>query len=502
MRFTTKTRLSLLFLSAIATGLAQTAAAADVTIFGTAKVKPSYFGNFDFDSSQADAATLTEGGWVNGEHVRSEIRLGVKASGDKWSVMILTETDIIMEKDTGDRSFYGAPTKANSTNAGAEFGIERAEFSYAFSPALKLNTGINIREADIATGGMVFGDDHPFIEFAGSIASGVSYQLVYLMIQNRSSAPPPVVREPSLLNDWRAYLLRVPFDVGGQGFKLKLSPFVLASDNEQRFARVYYAGAEATGQIGIVKPYLEFAFVSGDFNLNRRGGAQQGVTAPPPTAKNIESFAGFAGLELALSKTFNPYGAFRYTQGDGNAGDSTAKGFVGITDIGRFTGLLGMDGNILGEHLASGASPYGSPLYGFSPERAVGGNGYGGIGNGGSGNNPGQRLIAIGSRGDLGELVRNLSYKAQIFYVLYDNTGNLVNTASGSATPGYLGGPKVDNVAGTVLALQLAYRFSDAFTIDYIGSGFLPGKGIKDQLSPTAKSAAAQAHTLTLAWAY
>lgn len=487
---------------ALTAALTSAAAAADVTVFGTAKVKPTYYGNFDFDSSQNDAAALNEAGWANGEHVRSELRLGVRASGQSWSAMMIAEADVINEKDTADRSFYGSPTKANWTNFGAEFGIERAEFSYTFVPALKVSTGWNIRAVDIATGGMVFGDDHPFIELSGTVVPNVTYQLGYLQIQNRSTAPAPVVREASLLNDWRAYYLKVPIGIAGGGFKLNVSPFVVASDNEMRFARTYYAGTELTGQIGIVKPYVEVAYATGDFDLDRRGGAQQGVTAPPPVARDIRSLAAFAGIELALSKAFNPYAAVRYTQGDDNAGDDEASGFVGITDIGRFTGLLGMDGSILGEHLTSGASPYGSPLYGFAPERAVGGNGYGGIGNGGSGNNPGQRLIALGARGDLGDLVKNLSYKGQVFYILYDKTENLVNTASGSSAPGYLGGASVDDVAGTVVAVQLKYDFTKEFAIDYIGSAFVPGRGLKDQLSPTAKSATAQAHTLTLAWAF
>lgn len=487
---------------ALTAALTSAAAAADVTVFGTAKVKPTYYGNFDFDSSQNDAAALNEAGWANGEHVRSELRLGVKASGQSWSAMMIAEADVINEKDTADRSFYGPSTKANWPNFGAEFGIERAEFSYTFAPALKVATGWNIRAVDIATGGMVFGDDHPFIELSGKVVPNVTYQLGYLQIQNRSSAPAPVVREASLLNDWRAYFLKVPIGVGGGGFKLNVSPFVVASDNEMRFARTYYAGAEVTGQIGIVKPYVEVAYATGDFDLGRRGGAQQGVTAPTPVAQDIRSLAGFAGVELALSKAFNPYAAVRYTQGDDNAGDDEANGFVGITDIGRFTGLLGMDGSILGEHLSSGASPYNSPLYGFSPERAVGGNGYGGIGNGGSGNNPGQRLIAVGARGHLGDLVKNLSYKAQVFYILYDKTENLVNTASGASTPEYLGGASVDDMAGTVIAVQLKYDFTSEFAIDYIGSAFVPGDGLKDQLSPTANSTTAQAHTLTLAWAF
>ncbi len=496
-------------LLAVTMAAAAPAAAADMTLSGTAKIKPTYYGNFDFDSSLNDATALNEAGWANGEHVRAELRLGWNAKGDNWSIMMIAEADVIMEKDTADRSFYATgvagqdpATKANWTNFGSEFGIERVELSYAFDPALKLSTGWNIRAMDIATGGMVFGDDHPFIELSGTVAPMLKYQLGYLQIQNRSSAPAPVVREASLLNDWRAYYLKVPIDIGTAAVKLNLSPFVLASDNEQRFARAYYAGAELTGQIGIVRPYVEIAYVTGDFNLNRRGGTQQGVTAPAPVATDIRSMAAFAGAEIALGKEFNPYAAVRYTKGDDNAGDDKAEGFVGITDIGRFTGLLGMDGNVLGEHLASGASPYNSPLYSYSPERAVGGNGYGGIGNGSSGNNPGQQLFAVGARGDLGDFVKNVSYKAQVFFIRYDKTDNLVNAASGATTAAYQGGPAVDKTVGTEIDVQVKYAFSKEFAIDYIGSALLPGAGLKDQLSPTAKSAAAQAHTLTLAWAY
>ncbi len=46
----------------LATAAAFPAAAADVTVFGSAKVKPTYYGNFDFDASLNDAATLNEAG--------------------------------------------------------------------------------------------------------------------------------------------------------------------------------------------------------------------------------------------------------------------------------------------------------------------------------------------------------------------------------------------------------------------------------------------------------
>jgi len=473
-----KMRLGFLLASALA--MAVPAHAADVQFFGTAKVKPTYYGNFDFNSSANDAPTLNEGGWVQGEHARSELRLGWKAAGDKWSIMMIAEADVIMEKDTADRSFYVGAEKGGFTNFGAEFGIERAEFSYAFAPQLKLSSGWNIRAMDIATGGMVFGDDHPFIELSGTLAPTVKYALGYLMIQNRGTAIG--TREASLTNDWRAYYLKVPIAIAGGPAKLSFSPFVLKSDNEAKFARAMYYGAELTGSIAMIKPFVEVAFVTGDFDTARRG------SGTPPVATDISSLAFFVGAEAGLHKAFNPYAAYRYTQGDDDATDSKAKGFVGVTDIGRFTSLLGMDGNVLSEHLASGASPYNSPLYSYSPDRAVGGNVYGGIGNASSGNNPGQQLIGVGAKGDLGDFVKNLSYKAQLLLIRYDKTENL--------------GANIDKAVGTEIDVNLKYAFSKEFAVDIITSWLLPGQGIKDQLPAGATSAAAQAHTLTLAWTY
>jgi hypothetical protein len=68
-------------------------AMADISFFGTAKVKPTYYSNFDFDDNNPDPPTLNEGGIVNGEHIRSELRLGWKAGGDNWKIMMIAETD-------------------------------------------------------------------------------------------------------------------------------------------------------------------------------------------------------------------------------------------------------------------------------------------------------------------------------------------------------------------------------------------------------------------------
>ncbi len=461
-------------------------AMAEVSFFGYARVIPTYYNNFDFDKNAADKPALNEGGWVSGESIRGELRLGWKAGGDKWKIMMTAESDMTFNKNNGDRSFYTsaqipATGSANAIpNAGAEFGIERAEFSYAFAPALELFAGWPISAVDIGTGGLLYGDDHPMIGFRGKVTENVKYQLVYLNIQN---TPQIAVAESTLARDWRAYFLKPEFTVGVGNAKGTLSPILLFSDFRgsaltNTTAKTYYYGLEGIGQFGMIKPSFEVIVADGEFRTT-------------PTV-DIKSTAAFAAVEVAVNKAFNPYVAYRYTKGDNDKNDTKAEGFVGITDIGRFTPLMGMDGNILGEHLASGASLYNSPLYSYSPDRAVGGNIYGGIGGASSGNNPGQQLIAFGAKGSLDDFVKNLSYKTQLFLIRYDKTGNLVKTVGGA----------VSKTVGTTFDLQLVYAFSKNFSAGYIFSMFTPGSGIKDQLPLTAKSTTASLNTLNLVWTY
>lgn len=480
-----------LVLSIVGLTLSQLPANAEMEFFGTAKVKPTYYSNFDFDDSKGDAPALNEAGWAAGEHIRSEVRLGAKASGDKWTAKVVTEVDMIYNKDNADRSFYTSPEKRDLPNAGAEFGIERAEFTYSFLPQLELETGWELRALDIKTGGLLFGDDHPFLGFRGALTKNLGYEALYLAIDNQERIG---VNDSPVKGDWRAYTLKLNYDLGkdssGQPLSpffsaanaLTLSPFFVFSDNRgdlpagaRSDAQVYYYGLEALGQLGPVKPSFEIVVADGEFD----------------NGKDISSWAMFAGLEVPVSKAFNPYAAFRYTQGDDDKSDRDVEGFVGITDIGRFTPLLGMDGNILGEHLSSGASIYNSPLYSYSPDRAVGGDVYGGIGNASSGNNPGQRLIAVGAKGDLSSLLPGLLYKTQAFFIWYDETGNLVNAKNP--------GEKVDDYAGTTFDLQVLYAFSKNFSVDYIFSTFLPGAGIEDQIDADDP---ATLNTLTLAWTF
>ena len=476
-------------------------AMADISFFGNARVIPTYYKNFDFDKNASDKPTLNEGGITSGEHIRSELRLGWKAGGDKWKIMMIAESDIIWNKNNVDRSYYQTPAinpgpaganlpqlgGVNSIpNAGAEFGIERAEFSYEFMPALELFTGWPISAVDIGTGGLLYGDDHPIIGFRGKLTENIKYQLVYISIQN---TPKVNVAESPLTRDWRAYFLKPEFTIGSGNAKGTLSPILLFSDfhgnatagNDNVIgptARVYYYGLEGIGQFGMIKPSFEVIVSKGKFH-----------TTPEI---DIKSMAAFAGVEVAVSKAFNPYVAYRYTKGDDSSSDTEAEGFVGITDIGRFTPLMGMDGNILGEHLGSGASLYNSPLYSYAPDRAGGGNAYGGISGASSGNNPGSHIIAFGAKGNLDDFVKNVSYKTQLFLIKYDKTQNLVKT----------GGGTVSKTAGTTFDLQLGYAFAKNFSANYIFSMFAPGGGIKDQLPASASSTTASLHTMNLVWAY
>jgi len=459
-------------LSAILVAAFALPAMADISFFGTAKVKPTYYDNFDFDDNQPDPLAGNEGGLTAGEHVRTELRLGWKAGGDNWKIMMIAETDLIMEKDTADRSFYAGATKGDPAqpNAGGEFGIERFEASYTFAPALTLNTGWNIRAADIRTGGLLFGDDHPFIEIAGKLTDNLKYALTYIPINNRQLS----TGVSAIHDDWRVYMLKLNGTVGAGDVKATLSPMVLYSDNRLRNAGVYYYGIEAMGQIGIFKPSFEFVYADGEFRN---------------TSLDIKSYAAFVGVEAAVSKAFNPYVAFRYGRGDDDSSDNDVEGFIGITDIGRFTPLMGMDGNILSNSLPV---PYANALYSFAPERRFATHRYGGISDLGSGDNPGHKIIAFGAKGAISE---PLSYKAQVFLIWYDKVENLPVGAGKTVS-------EVDKFAGTTFDVQAKYAFSKNFATDLIYSVFIPGDGIKDQLSTAADETFAQTIELTLAWTY
>lgn len=450
---------------AVSLALAAQSNAAEIELFGTAKVKPTYYSNFDFDDKKDDGVTLNEGGLVsgNGAHTRTEARIGWKAKGDDWSVKMIAEVDQILTKDNVDRSYYTAAIKEDiKPNAGSEFGIERAEFLYSLSSMVQLQAGWDIRYLDLKSGGLLYGDDHPFVGLRGK-SDNTSYELLYIPIENS-------VRTGSgEQGDWRVYTAKVSHDVADW----TISPILAYSDNVARDAGVTYFGLEGFGKIGGANLSFELIGAEGDVGT-----------------RDLSSSAAYVGLELPVNDSFRPYVAVRYTQGDSDSTDNKVEGFNGITDIGRFSGLMGMDGNVLGENLGTG---YGATLYAYAPERTGGKGvqGYGGIGNGASGANPGSQILAFGTKGALASVSPKLSYKAQVFMIWFDETNNLVNAKNS--------GQKVDDYAGTTVDVQLKYAFHKNFSMDYIFSTFVPGDGIQDQ---TDSNDNIFVNTLSMNWTF
>jgi len=465
-------RLLMLVAVLVAVALAAPSWAA-IEFFGTAKVKPTYFSNFDLNDKDDDSAIGTESGGVVGGHLRSELRFGWKAAGDRWSVKMIAETDVIMTKNSADHgdkvgvSYDAATNKYATTDDGADFGIERVELLYKFAPSIELQTGWDIRALDIKSGGLLYGDDHPFIGFRGQLAEKTKYELLYIPIQNVGGAKDGADVISDEVNDWSVYSLKINQQMGG----FNVSPFFAYSDNDSREAQVMYYGLEVTGKAGLFKPSFEIVAADGEFD----------------SGADISSLAAFVGVEMDVCKAFTPYVALRYTQGDDDASDDDVEGWVGITDIGRFTPLMGMDGGILSEDLGQS---YGARLYSYAPEGAVGSNPYGGIGNGGFGDNPGSIVAALGAKGDLSSIADKLSYKTQVFMIWYDETDNL-NQLDGSTKD-------VDDYAGTTFDFQLKYALDANFSIDYIFGVLVPGDGLEDQYGDDT----AMTNCLTLSWKY
>lgn len=94
-----KNKKNILILATLST-LTGNAYAEEMSFFGTAKIKPTYYSNFDFDDQKEDGVTINEGGLVsgNGAHTRAEVRIGWKAKGDDWSVKVIAESDQTLNK--------------------------------------------------------------------------------------------------------------------------------------------------------------------------------------------------------------------------------------------------------------------------------------------------------------------------------------------------------------------------------------------------------------------
>ena len=420
----------------------------DITLFGSNRVIPTYMKNLtDLDSDNHDPLTLTEGGWGAGFFVRNEFRMGWKGVGQdgKWGFKFILENDIHMTKANGDRNDYG-----NSDDPfGSEFSVERQTFWYKFGN-VRFSAGTDIQFLDIKTGGLVYGDDHPFLALDGGDKT-LNWKLFMLLIEDSDD-----LGKSYRDNDWYAYCAKLNYTFcSGDNGKFTLTPFLALSDMRkaaQGFgnSHAYYYGLGGHGSFGMIKPAFELVGVTGDITNADTDGSDI----------DIQSYAAFGSITLALSPEFNPYIGFYWAQGDDDPNDGDADGFVGITNITRYTPTFGMEGGIMYEHLGR----FGAPLYGLVPERAGASKRYiyGGIGGGGNGENPGLQYYGIGSKGKFGN---GNSYKVQVAYMMYDEEDALGLD---------------DDEIGWVLDAQVKHAFSKNFYTTYTFSCLNPGDGMEE----------------------
>ncbi len=468
--------------AAMGEGSVGTSKGVDITLFGSNRVIPSYYRNFDFDDDGKDAAILTEGGFGSGYFVRNEFRMGWKGVGQdgKWGFKFILENDIHMSKANCDRNTYGHEGEKGS-DYGSEFSVERSNFWYKFGE-VKYSVGWDVKFLDIKTGGLVYGDDHPFMALTGGDKT-LNWDLTMLLVNDTDDLRDTGVVSGNAPNDYDWYVyygkLNYTFCAGDDG-KFTVSPFVALSDmgsaaNKNGVdSQTYYLGLEGYGNFGIFKPSFEIAYATGEMKDAYTDGSDV----------DIESWAAFAGLTLALSPEFNPYVTFTWQQGDDDPTDDDAEGFVGITNIARYT-PYGMDGSILYEHFGGGGG-FGAPLYALSTERSTKGYNYGGIGGSGSGNNPGLLFLAAGTKGK----IQKVGYNVRICYLQYDEEDSL---AEG-----------IDDEIGWTIDGQLKYSFSKNFYTTLTASYFIIGDGIEDyneaKYGPSYDDTDAYLTSLELGW--
>ena len=421
----------------------------DLTLFGSNRFIPTYCSNMnDFDSDKEDWVTLDEGGWGAGFFVRNELRLGFAGKGENFGFRVILEEDIHYTKNNVDRNSYGS----DSTPFGGEFAVERSKFWYDFG-AVRLTTGWDVMFQDLKTGGLVYGDDHPFIGLSGKLGDIGSWQAYMLLIEDSGDLN-GVFTGKYRDADWYTYNGKLNFKVAG----MTVSPFFTISDMRKGAQGVgnshaYYAGCEAYGKIGMIMPSFEAVYVGGTINDAAMGGTDD---------YDISSYGLFASVKVALMPEFQPYIGGFYVAGDDDNTDNDAEGFVGVTNIARYTPTFGMEGAYMYEHIFG----LGSPLYALTPER-LGGTAarYGGISGAGTGDNPGLIHVGMGATGK----ICDTSYKVQACYLwfaedVYAGTAKEVN----------------DNEIGLTLDAQAKYALSPNFSISYTISGLLPGDGVKE----------------------
>jgi hypothetical protein len=414
----------------------------DIAMFGSLKMFPFFVENADFNDDDTEFdRLLDESGWFENHSVRSEIRVGWTAKAENWDFLVILESDFNMNKANTDRGADGT-NPSDSGMTGEDFGVEKLNFGYNFGQ-FRVDTGWNTKFLDLKTGGILYGDDHPYIAFSGKINDSMGWEFIYLMIQDEIENNNGIFDGDS--SDWRAYTFRFNIDLND----FTLAPIYAYSDNEDHDAQTHYLGFEGYGKFGAFIPRFEFIYATGDIDNGS-------------SDVDISAFGAYASLEMEVSKKFKPYVGGYFMTGDEDGSDEDVDAFNGITNISRYTPTFGMENAMIYRYIPA----IGSHLYSNDFATLGTSAGYGGIGNSAKADSPGMIMLGMGAKGAMGAW----GYQAQVMYFLFEEEGALEKTK----------GSNIDNEVGTEVDLRVTYAFNEHFSLGNVISVFIPGDAVED----------------------
>ena len=448
----------------------------NVSWFGSLKTYPSWNSDLDFGGGGGLDYMLDENGILADHNVRNEIRLGWKGGNDSFDFMIILEADFNLDKNNTDR---GANKKGatfamldDQGMTGDDFGVEKLDIGYNFGP-FRIHTGWTTRWLDIQTGGLVYGDDHPYIGLTGKIGENFSWEADYTIVYDATDKSTSTTPFEGDNLDWRFYsvkgMYKIP-DGFAKGFVI--SPFYAFSDNNdsQNNAQVSYFGLEGYGKLGMFTPRFEIAYADGDTDKDTSG-----------RDYDISAMAAYASVDIEICPSFIPYLGIKWEEGDDDPNDDDIDAFNAITDISRYTPTFGMENAIVYRYITS----LGSHLYSGNFNRIGTQPGYGGISNSSRGDAPGLLMWGVGFKGKYDKW----SYKVQYMDFQYDEE------------PIGLDGTPTDDEVGQELDIRVAYAFSNHFTIANCFAAFDPGDGVEDRLGSEFDDTAL-VNTIELIWSW
>jgi hypothetical protein len=429
----------------------------NVEFFGRLKTYPTWQSNMNFNSDKdsetfdpppygTDPITINDGlfdenGYMADHNIRNELRMGWKGGNDTFDFLIILEADFNLDKNDTDR----APN-----TAGSDFGIEKLDVGYNFGP-FRLHTGwADGEHLDMFTGGLVYGNDHPYIGLNGNIGENFSWRLNYVTVFDQTTDSGGVNPWDGDDLDWRFYTAKGIYTIpSGFAKGFVISPFYAFSDNTvHNNAQVNYIGLEGYGKLGIFTPRFEIVYADGDTDKDATG-----------TDYDISAMAAYASVDVEICPGFIPYVGVRYMEGDDDPDDDDYDAYNSIGDIMRYTPTFGMENGIVYRRL----TVLGTQLYAGNFNGIGNQTGYGGDGNNEMGDAPGLIMWGLGVKGTFGKW----SYKAQYMDFSFDEEPDHIVAG-------------IDDEVGQEFDLRVAYAFSKHFTIANCFAAFEPGDAIED----------------------